>query len=302
VVPATREDILAGELALEPGVVMSVVGFDLAFSETDSVRIREDLAIPVARLPVVALLKIVAWFDRPHERGKDLADLVFMFDNALPADHDARWDSAHPVAAANLEYDDQSAFYLGWELGRIAHPAHLHWAKRLVDVMRDEDGMPFAQLVREARYAGDDVELRLRKRLEAFERGLEVGAQREQIVETEKGPVAAPAPATLFGWGLSASLEKLLHDAIDRRQSVRFVYRGHERVAEPHVLGTKDGYLQILTWQTGGTSSSGLLPAWRRFFVHELSSLAITDVKFAGRRLTAGRHSSFDRHIAVVRD
>jgi predicted DNA-binding transcriptional regulator YafY len=112
--------------------------------------------------------------------------------------------------------------------------------------------------------------------------------------------VASP-PARLFGWGSSTSPEKLLHDAIDGRNVVRFDYRGRERIAEPHVLGTKDGRLQILTWQIGGSSSSGPLPNWRRFFVDELSSLRVMNETFAGGRFTGGRHAAFDRQIAFVR-
>jgi len=73
---------------------------------------------------------MIAWLDRPHERAKDLGDIVFMWDRALPELDDRRWDPVHPVGAANLEYDDQSAYFAGWELGQIAAPEHLHWARR----------------------------------------------------------------------------------------------------------------------------------------------------------------------------
>lgn len=93
----------------------------------------------------------------------------------------------------------------------------------------------------------------------------------------------------------------LLHDAIDRRRVIRFEYQGFPRIAEPHVLGIKEGRLAVLTWQTGGSSYSGPLPDWRRFHIDEVAHLEITDEAFAGRRLGPGRHSAFDQQIVVVR-
>jgi predicted nucleotidyltransferase len=303
VVPTTDDDLLAGVTVLEGGFVLSVVGFDLAFIETDLITIQAGLTVPVPRLPVLILLKMVAWLERPHERRKDLGDIVFIWDSALSEDDDRRWEPSHPVVAAALDYGDQSAFFCGWQLGQVARPEHLHWAKRFIDTMRDSEAGEFAQLVSASRYAGDDVEARLRSRLTAFERALEIGAA--QAIERTATPPAPSAPPprarTVFSWGSSGSVQMLLHDAIDRHRVVRFDYNGRPRIAEPHVLGTKDGRLQILTWQTDGASSSGPLPDWRRFFVDELARLELTDETFSGPRLAPGRHSSFDRQIAVVR-
>jgi predicted nucleotidyltransferase len=303
VVPATDEDLLVGNTCLEDGAILSIVGFDLAFTVTDPIDVRDGLAVPVPRLPVLLLLKMIAWLDRPDERQKDLEDLVFMWDHALDEDDDRRWDPSHPVGAAALDYADQSAFFAGWQLGQIAGPEHLHWAKRFVDVMRDDESAAFAQLVRASRYPGEGAESRLRASLSALELGLQVGASpgpRPVLIPAPS--IKVPAPASLFSWGRSGSLEMLFHDAIDRHRVVRFVYHGQPRIAEPHILGTKNGRLHVLTWQTGGTSYSGSLPNWRRFFVDQLSGLELTDVTFPGPRATLGRRdAAFDRQIAVIR-
>jgi hypothetical protein len=245
---------------------------------------------------------MVAWLDRPHERAKDLEDLLFMWDHALPETDGRRWEPAHPVCAAELDYCDQSAFFVDWELGQLAQLQHLHWAKRFLDVLRDEESIKFAQLVRASRYAGDDIERQVRARLTAFERGLEIGAT----------PISKPVPvhvrrsdvhiaANRFASGVSGSPQMRIHDAIEHRRVIKFHYKGLPRIAAPHVLGIKDGRLQVLTWQIGGASSSGTLPDWRTFFLDDLSDLETTNENFAGPRLTRGRHSAFDRHIAVVR-
>jgi predicted nucleotidyltransferase len=300
IVPTTNEELLAGVADLGDGFLLSVVGFDLAFTETDPIEIRANVVVPVARLAVLAMLKMVAWLERPIERRKDLGDIVLIWDGALPDDDERRWDPGHPVGAAGLDFDDQSAFFCGWELGKIAAPGHLHWAKRFVDAMRDAEGAAAADLVFASRYVGDDADVRVRAKLTAFERGLQLGAEPPAVRGVIAPPVVA-TPASGLLWGRSGSLQMLLHDAIDQRRVIEFRYHGKWRIAEPHVLGTKGGRLQLLTWQTGGASTSGDLPDWRRFAAHELRDLRVTDAHFPGRRLTFGRHSDFDRQIVVVR-
>lgn len=114
---------------------------------------------------------MVAWLERPAERQKDLSDIVFIWDNALPDDDNRRWGPDHPVGAAALAYEDQSSFFCGWQLGTIGQPQHLHWVRRSVELMRDAESVRFAQLVSASRYVGDDIEIRLQARLTAFERG-----------------------------------------------------------------------------------------------------------------------------------
>jgi hypothetical protein len=167
--------------------------------------------------------------------------------------------------------------------------------------MRSDDGISFARLVRASRTFGDDSEQRVRLRLSAFEQGFVAGlAERERATR----PSVEQAPKTVRGIGQplnESDLAHRLHEAIDRRTVVRFRYDGELRVGEPHVLGTKNGRVQLLLWQTVGASSSGSLPEWRRFNVREISALELTGQTFAGARVTRGvRHSAFDRHIVVV--
>jgi len=223
-----------------------------------------------------------------------------------------------PWLDADLDYDGQGAFFVGWKLGQVAGPGHVHWAKRFLDRVRDDDSPAFAQFLKASRYAGDTQDAQLRRRLSAFELGLQRGAFRPATIQdalrTRANPLAPPSivpalPAALHlravpggqTWGASGSLEQRLHDAIDNRYLVEFYYKGRPRIVEPHVLGVKDGRLQVLTYQVGGRSSSGPLPDWRRFFVGELSRLQVTTEAFVPQQVTFGPHSPFDRQIAVVR-
>lgn len=297
VIHVSDEDLLAGVVELGDAE-LSVVGFDLAFSEGSFLRVTPATEVLVPPLPVLVLLKMISWLDRPYERGKDLGDIAHIWDNALSDDD--RWAEPSPWLDADLDYENQGPFFVGWKLRQVAGTGHIHWAKRFLDQVRDENSPAFAQFVRASRYVGNSPETQLRANLSAFELGLERGSIRvtSEPVAPSLGLRAVSRERT---WGRSGSLEQRLHDAIDARVLVEFYYNGALRIAEPHVLGVKDGRLQVLTYQVGGRSSSGLLPDWRRFFVDQLSQLQVTSRAFVPQPFTFGRQSAFDRQIAVVR-
>jgi hypothetical protein len=161
--------------------------------------------------------------------------------------------------------------------------------------MRDDESVELAMLLTEARLASADPMARLRALLDTFERGLEVATTEPALAKPSR---VRPGQ---FTWRASNSRQMLLHDAIDARRTVRFSYQGRIRIVEPHVLGTKDGRLQVLTRQVGGHSSSGGLPDWRRFFVDELYNPEMLPETFGVRPFWSRRRSSFDRYIAIAR-
>lgn len=96
------------------------------------------------------------------------------------------------------------------------------------------------------------------------------------------------------------STEDLIQSAIQNKKIIEFDYHEHHRIAEPHIYGILGGKEDLLVFQTGGTSSSGGIPEWRRMHVSGISNLVVTDQTFAGRRETTGKRSSFDTILAVV--
>lgn len=96
-------------------------------------------------------------------------------------------------------------------------------------------------------------------------------------------------------------MENTILEAIRGKKLIEFYYRGLPRIAEPHVYGITNGARQLLGYQTGGQSSNGGLPDWRRFDLDQISQLTILAGSFPGRRpIPSGRHSSWDLRIAVV--
>lgn len=312
---ATESDLAAGEVHLDDGFVLSVVGFDLALREKQPIEVEPGLTVDVPHPSVLALLKMISWMER-NEREKDLADIVMLFDDGLDELDERRFDPDHAIAESNVDYDDQGAFWLGWELARRAEPSHLHWAHRFVEQMADRDSAAFALMARASEYPSDHAEDRLGSRLDAYALGLQRGwvpraasrdrtAQRTSEATTNARPARAAAAGGLGRRGAEGrsarTTQMLIHDAIDDRRVLHFRYQGHERVAEPHVLGMIGGQLQLLGFQIDGHSSSGGLPDWRLYKLDEISSLAQTGKGFAGPRPTRGGPTPFDRQIVVVR-
>lgn len=125
VIPATRELVIGGSVQLDDGATMSLVGLDLALDHSVAVELPgTTTSVRAATLPALLVLKIVAWLDRPYERTKDLGDIATVLTGALGEDDDRRWDSSHPVARSELDFDEQSPFFAGLEVAAVAKEAH----------------------------------------------------------------------------------------------------------------------------------------------------------------------------------
>lgn len=71
----------------------------------------------------------------------------------------------------------------------------------------------------------------------------------------------------------------LLRQAMLAGRPVLLNYKGHRRAVCAHVLGHKNGIPQVLTFQYGGGSSSGLPPGgeWRCMMVGNITDVEIID-------------------------
>ncbi|HVH86880.1 MAG TPA: histidine--tRNA ligase [Terriglobales bacterium] len=96
-------------------------------------------------------------------------------------------------------------------------------------------------------------------------------------------------------------VHELLLKAIDEKKLIRFEYQGKQRIAEPHDYGIQNGLVRLLSYQVGGATSSGRLPAWRWIEVPGISGLEITTQHFAGSRGEAStRHHNWEHVFACV--
>jgi predicted nucleotidyltransferase len=150
---------------------MNTVGFDLVLTHARRVPVaRTALRIEVASLPSLVVLKLAAWLDRPLQREKDLDDFMQTLRHALPDDAECRWDGEHPVGGSGLDFEFQSTFHVGLEVGRIIAPNHKRLIGRFLVAAQDEDGPCFGRLALAYR-AYEDGATKTRHALHAFDRG-----------------------------------------------------------------------------------------------------------------------------------
>lgn len=174
VVPASDELVERGEVRLDAGArCMSLVGFDLVFRHAERVTLPgTTAAIDVAALSTLVVLKMVAFLDRRHARARDLGDLDHVLRNALPEDDDRRWDT--PLVTAGVEFDCQSAYFMGREVAAIALSEHSAKVRAFVERLTGETGHDWAGVT--AREAGDrrsGADDAVRARWRAFAKGFD---------------------------------------------------------------------------------------------------------------------------------
>ncbi|HET9177677.1 MAG TPA: nucleotidyl transferase AbiEii/AbiGii toxin family protein [Terriglobia bacterium] len=106
--------------------IMSTLGFEEAYQAAQLVRVRArpPLDIRVASPAGLAILKIVAWADRPSERDKDAYDLAFIMENYLDAGNYGRLMEEHHdlMGVEDFDYTQAGCRLLGRDIGSIAKP------------------------------------------------------------------------------------------------------------------------------------------------------------------------------------
>lgn len=93
----------------------------------------------------------------------------------------------------------------------------------------------------------------------------------------------------------------LIVKAIEEVRMIRLMYHGKQRILEPHDHGILNGSVQLLGWQTAG-SSSRPIPNWLLMKTDEISDLILLDEIFPGGRPThKGEHIQWDVLFIRVR-
>lgn len=129
ILPADEALLTKGHLDWPSGHRMSLIGFDLAFAHSTKVHAgKTEVLVPSA--PVLALLKMRAWLDRPTERLKDLQDIAQLLCEYIGDDDDRRFED--DLFDLELEFQDVSPFALGRDLGRIVKNDHVPHVKEFL--------------------------------------------------------------------------------------------------------------------------------------------------------------------------
>jgi predicted nucleotidyltransferase len=158
------------------GFSMSLVGMRLAFRHGVPFRPADDFEILVAPVPVIAVLKMIAYQEKPPERIRDLLDIAHIVEEFLPADDQRRYSDE--VFDLHLSYEETSAFCLGKEMGSIANERELCEISSFVAMLRnvsDPNATQSRMLQGSAAWRRDPRILL--KSLDAFDKGLRLGAK-----------------------------------------------------------------------------------------------------------------------------
>ena len=160
----------------DTAVVMSVAGFAEARASAQIVEVSESLRVPVASLPALAVLKLVAWRDRRLETSKDATDFLLIARHYHEAGNVDRLYDAESALLVATDYDPElaGAMLLGNDVAAICSIA----TARIVTDIIAGDQLPqrlIDQLMSVCLSDARDVaSTRVALILDAFRRGLEL--------------------------------------------------------------------------------------------------------------------------------
>jgi predicted nucleotidyltransferase len=146
--------------------VMSVFGFAEALDGAELVDFGPGLAVPVASVPGLAALKVVAWSERHHDKPTDGTDLRHLIRDYESWQHDRIYEEE---ADALVRYDFDPALVAGYLLGRDAGRLFDRPGRRRLADLVEPEAAAEGMLVRDM--GGGDA-ARNRRLLVAFRDGL----------------------------------------------------------------------------------------------------------------------------------
>jgi predicted nucleotidyltransferase len=106
-------------------VEMTMLGYREAAAQAVAVRLPDDVVVAVASLPAQAVLKLLAWRDRRHERpGVDAGDLRLLLRSYLEAGNMERLyaDASQLLEASDYDHARAGAWLLGHDARKLLHP------------------------------------------------------------------------------------------------------------------------------------------------------------------------------------
>jgi predicted nucleotidyltransferase len=167
IIPATREALETRVLVWpESGHRMNLTGMRLVFDERHRVAIAPDLELLVPAVPVIAVLKMIAYVDRfDRVGGKDLAHLALILDE-YPPDDDERMFT-HEQAEAGLTPEIARAQVLGREVAVLVDAYERAGCARFIDLMR-KDTTHAARMTRHMIQPMEDRDDLLERRLDVL--------------------------------------------------------------------------------------------------------------------------------------
>lgn len=137
VIPAGPSLLAAGEIIWPTtGIRMNLTGMRLALTTANTYEAVPGVAIRLAPVPVIAVLKMISYLDRPAERERDLHDLGHIVEQHVPPEDERRF--APEVLDAGVSYEQASAYLLGHDLRSLVNADERRAVDEFVARVRDE--------------------------------------------------------------------------------------------------------------------------------------------------------------------
>ena len=154
---------------------MTLTGMRLAFDQAVEQALAPGFTFPVATLPVIAVLKMAAYIDRPSNRISDLHDWAHVLHHYPdPDDEFSSLLFTDRVIELELNHVEAAAFLLGRDIASIVSDAERVLIDAFIRKLRDDEDADHAQLhlLRGAPAGWHRSVDELLERLDAFELGL----------------------------------------------------------------------------------------------------------------------------------
>lgn len=168
VVPASADALAKRELVWRDGWTMSLAGIASAL-ENRTHLLSAELDIAVAPVPLIALLKMTAYLDRPFEREKDLRDLANILNEYPPNDDDRLFEDG--FFDAGLTEEQRRGTILARELAELLSTEDRAVVTAFVAMMHP-DGSHWSRFVSASPWKDDEDRLALH--FDAFRRHIEL--------------------------------------------------------------------------------------------------------------------------------
>ena len=167
------EGVITDDTIMWPnGMVMSALGLEEAFAAAVEREIAPELRVRVVTAPALVILKIIAYQDRPHERSKDLADLVDAFQR-YEEDDGRRFELVGAtVDDAPIAFEEAGAYLLGVDAARLARPKSREVIRAFLTRFTDEYAGPVSRvLAEEKRIHSEDRRIHVYRLFRVFTAG-----------------------------------------------------------------------------------------------------------------------------------
>ncbi len=130
--PAGATLIAQGHIQWPNDFRMSLRGFD-ALTAAILPLAEADLSIEMATVPLIALLKMVSWMDRPAERQRDVSDIAWLLTSYLDESNDEHFNRLIEAVGYGVMYETASAYCLGVDVSKCLGAAGI--AREFVETL-----------------------------------------------------------------------------------------------------------------------------------------------------------------------